>query len=113
MRWCLRVKLAQNHLKFGLLLEATNPLPIVELSVKDSFWGAEPNKSQKDHLVGVNALGRLIMELREEYISLRRYRLLVVSPLNINNFLMLNIPLTTIDERANFVNTYIDNNYTL
>ena len=63
MRWCLQVKLIQNWEAFrGLLLE-TGDQPIVEQSRKDDFWGAEP--VDKRTLVGVNALGRLLMELRE------------------------------------------------
>lgn len=66
MRWCLKVKLAQNFLKFGLLLESTYSKPIVEYSTKDEFWGAKPNKDSKT-LTGINALGRLLMELRADY----------------------------------------------
>lgn len=64
MRWCLRVKLIQNWDKFGSLLLSTKGKDIVEESNKDSFWGAIP--SDKYLLVGVNALGRLLMELRDE-----------------------------------------------
>lgn len=63
MRWCLQVKLAQHWDRFGGLLLATGDRPIVELSYKDDFWGAKPVNGQV--LVGVNALGRLLMELRE------------------------------------------------
>ena len=38
MRWCLRVKLAQNWQKFGDLLLTTGNRPIVEKSRKDDFW---------------------------------------------------------------------------
>lgn len=61
MRWCLQVKLAQ-HPKFGDLLLETAHLPIVEESRRDKFWGAIPDG---EALVGVNALGRLLMELRD------------------------------------------------
>ena len=64
MRWCLRVKLAQNRQAFGKLLLETGDLPIVEKSFKDEYWGAKP--SYADTLVGMNVLGRLLMELREE-----------------------------------------------
>lgn len=63
MRWCLRVKLAQNWERFGALLLETRGRPIVEESRKDDFWGAIP--STDGHLVGRNVLGRLLMELRE------------------------------------------------
>ena len=63
MRWCLRVKLAQNADAFRDLLLSTGGLAIVEESRKDVFWGAKPIDEKT--LVGVNALGRLLMELRE------------------------------------------------
>ena len=64
MRWCLRVKLAQIWDEFSRLLLATGDRPIVEESRKDEFWGAKVVNT--DTLVGVNALGRLLMELREK-----------------------------------------------
>jgi type I restriction enzyme S subunit len=63
MRWCLRVKLAQNWAKFSELLLRTGDRPIVEESRRDNFWGARPVGEQT--LVGMNVLGRLLMELRE------------------------------------------------
>lgn len=63
MRWCLRVKLAQNWEKFGALLLATGDKPIVEDSRKDAFWGAKP--TEEGTLIGCNVLGRMLMELRE------------------------------------------------
>lgn len=41
MRWCLQIKLAQNYIKFGLLLEQTHLKNIVEDSKKDDFWGGD------------------------------------------------------------------------
>ena len=64
MRWCLRVKLAQNWQKFAELLLTTEERPIVEESGKNDFWGAKP--LENGTLVGRNVLGRLLMELREE-----------------------------------------------
>ena len=63
MRWCLRVKLAQNWETFSLLLLSTGYRPIVEESSKDDFWGAK--RGDDETLVGMNVLGRLLMELRE------------------------------------------------
>ena len=46
------------------LLESTGDRPIVEESRRDDFWGAKPTG---DHLlVGMNILGRLLMELRDK-----------------------------------------------
>jgi ribA/ribD-fused uncharacterized protein len=64
MRWCLRVKLLQNWNGFAAVLEATLDRPIVEVSTKDSFWGARPES--EDQLIGGNVMGRLLMELREQ-----------------------------------------------
>lgn len=103
MQWCLKVKLAQNFLKFGLALEETYFKPIVEDSSKDDFWGAKRQKGNNNILVGVNALGRLLMELREKYFSEDRFSLLVVEPQEINNFLLLGKPIKRIDEKDNFI----------
>lgn len=64
MRFALRLKLAQHREAVCAALEATNGRPIVEISMKDDFWGAKPVGG--DVLLGCNALGRLWMELREE-----------------------------------------------
>ena len=64
MRWCLRVKLAQNWSSFSTLLIKTGNRPIVEESRKDDFWGAKPQDDGT--LVGMNVLGRLLMELRQQ-----------------------------------------------
>ena len=63
MRWSLQVKLAQNWDKFSEALLETGDMPIVEHSRRDDFWGAKPIDSET--LIGTNALGRLLMELRE------------------------------------------------
>ena len=85
MRWCLRVKLAQNWDSFSELLLDTANLPIVEQSRRDDFWGAKPVDT--DTLIGVNALGRLLMELRKQ-VKNDSSELLNVDPLPIPNFLL-------------------------
>ena len=82
MKWCLRVKLLQNKDTFGELLLKTKNQDIVEESKKDKFWGA---KKLDDGILleGTNALGRLLMELREIYI---KYELTTVESLKLNNF---------------------------
>lgn len=62
MRLTIRLKSAHHPFLQQMLLD-TGDLPIVERSSKDDFWGAKPQGQQ---LVGVNALGRLWMELRAE-----------------------------------------------
>ena len=65
MKWSIRVKLIQNKDTFGKLLLQTKDLPIVEMSHKDQFWGAK--LLHEGVFEGTNALGRLLMELREFY----------------------------------------------
>lgn len=94
MRWCLRVKLAQHWETFGELLQSTGDLPIVEQSRKDDFWGAKPADEQT--LQGVNALGRLLMELRARFRSEPIDDLLQVAPPGIPEFLLDGHPIEQI-----------------
>lgn len=103
MYWCLKVKLAQNFISFGQLLETTYDKPIVEDSSKDPFWGAIKDKENESILKGTNALGRLLMKLRQEYNSEKRFELLYVEPLTIPNFLFYGESIPIIDERQNFI----------
>lgn len=84
MRWVLRVKLAQHYERFGRVLGATGNRAIVELSLKDRFWGARP---EGEWLVGVNALGRLLMELRELYRQKSPAEACAVEPPEMESFL--------------------------
>jgi ribA/ribD-fused uncharacterized protein len=93
MRWCLRVKLAQNYSEFGRLLLATKDRPIVEQSRKDEFWGARTLATDDQILIGQNILGRLLMELRELIKHDDDGALKVVSPPNIPDFLLLGKPI--------------------
>ena len=92
MRWCLRVKLAQNEETFGDLLLSTEGKPIVEKKAKkDLFWGT--NLQEDGTLKGANFLGRLLMELREELQNDSTGALRVVEPLPISDFLLLGEPI--------------------
>ncbi|CAG1014968.1 Riboflavin biosynthesis protein [Anaerolineae bacterium] len=95
MRWCLRVKLVQNWEKFSALLLTTDDRPIVEESRKDDFWGAYAQGNET--LVGVNVLGRLLMELREELRSPNREQLRRVEPLSIQQFLLYGKPIGVVE----------------
>lgn len=108
MKWCLRVKLAQNWDKLGNLLLTTEELPIVEESKKDSFWGAKP--TEEGTLVGVNALGRLLMELREEYIKAQNWDSYFVKPLEIDNFILFDKPIVIITKEIKRDNIKPSNN---
>lgn len=85
MRWALRAKLMNNWEKFGELLTTTGDKIIVEDSNRDIFWGA----TKKNGIyVGVNALGRLLMELRTQYLKMDKHIPIRLSPPNIPEFLL-------------------------
>ena len=105
MRWCLRVKLIQNWDAFSYLLLKTGDQSIVEQSRKDDFWGAKP--VDKHTLVGVNALGRLLMGLREEVKNEGQEAFLREKPLDISDFSLGGRPIepvTAPDRRAVAIN---------
>ncbi len=87
MRWALEIKLAQNWNKFSTILHETQNKSIVEYSKDDKIWGAKPVGN--DQLKGTNALGRLLMELREKHIY-GNDRLYCVNPPNIPALLLYN-----------------------
>lgn len=101
MRWCLRVKLATHWNDFSRLLLATRDKPIVEQSAKDDFWGAKVVDGAT--LKGMNVLGRLLMELREEVKEANQQgntdTLRRVEPLEIENFLLFGQPILAVDLR--------------
>jgi hypothetical protein len=96
MRWCLRVKLAENLTTFGQLLLSTGDKPIVEHSAKDQFWGAKAQDGEA--LTGVNVLGRLLMELREQLRSSPN-DFQEIPPPTIPNFLLFGRPVGVITAR--------------
>ena len=96
MRWCLRVKLAQNWREFSKLLLSTGEYPIVERSRSDDFWGARDTANGS--LVGMNFLGRLLMELREDLRTHESDILRTVEPLSIPEFLLLRKPIEVLSD---------------
>lgn len=94
MRWCLRVKLAQNWDRFASLLRETGDRPIVEDSHKDDFWGAKP--VDREILKGTNVLGRLLMELRAFATGPEADRYKVVEPPRVPQLLLLDNPVGVI-----------------
>lgn len=95
MRWCLRVKLAQNWQAFGKVLLSTGDMPIVEKKVRRmDFWGA--TEQPDGTLRGMNVLGRLLMELREQLKGGEAGSLRFVEPLPIPEFLLFGQPIEAI-----------------
>jgi type I restriction enzyme S subunit len=91
MRWCLHLKLSQNPVSFGRLLDSTGDRPIVEDSRKDAFWGAIPDATDTT-LTGCNVLGQLLMELRDQ----RRAGTFVVVQPDLPNFKLFNEPVVVV-----------------
>lgn len=98
MRWCLRVKLAQNYDDFGRLLLATKDRTIVEQSRRDDYWGAKAFGADGEILIGQNILGRLLMELRELLKTDKDGDLKTVPALNIPDFLLFGEPIEGISD---------------
>ena len=96
MRWCLRVKLAQNYEEFGRLLLATRDRPIVEQSRNDDYWGAKLTNQNADTLIGQNVLGRLLMELREKLKDDSEAAIKAVPAIGIPDFLLLGKVIETV-----------------
>ena len=93
MRWVIRAKLACNWESFGALLDSTMDIPIVEYSRRDTFWGANLVDGR---LVGVNALGRLLMELRDEFRGQAHDSLRTVAPPHVPDFLLAGEPVGSV-----------------
>jgi len=99
MRWSLEVKLSQNWEKFGELLRKTGDKQIVEYSTKDHFWGA--SECGEGQLGGTNALGRLLMDLRNKYAH-TNLKPECVAPPYITGFLLYGFEIETICDEPYF-----------
>jgi ribA/ribD-fused uncharacterized protein len=93
MKWCLKVKLIQNWDTFGDLLRKTGDKTIVEYSTKDKVWAASP--AENGLLKGKNALGRLLMDLRETVVKPNQ-RPYYIESLPIPAFLLFNVPIAKV-----------------
>ncbi len=94
MRWCLTIKLMQNWESFGNLLRSSSNKVIVEYSDKDKVWAATPSG---DKLIGCNALGRLIMDIRQKYV-LNNNKPTSIKPLAIPAFNLFDHPISEVFE---------------
>lgn len=102
MKWSLNVKFCQNVLTFSEALHKTGNRNIVENSSSDNFWGAIPDENGT-LFKGKNALGRLLMDLREKVNSPHWIDLLYVDPPAIPECFLFEKAIEPIDERANFI----------
>lgn len=105
MRWCLRVKLAYNFSVFSALLLKNKTLPIVENAPKitHTFWGAYPVAGNETVLRGQNVLGKLLMELRQEFLEALEKKnareFLHVKVPDLHNFKLYGEEIKSIDRR--------------
>ena len=112
MRWCLRVKLAQNWDNFGDVLLSTGDRPIVEKKIRrKDFWGA--TEMTDGSLVGSNVLGRLLMELREQLKLGSSQKLNIVEPPLIPDFLLYGQPIGVVTIDRVHHSSCADNNHGL
>jgi hypothetical protein len=98
MQWCLEVKLSQNWETFGGLLKQTGNKPIVEFTPRDKIWGAI---KEGNHLKGINALGRLLMQVRELYVKTNEYQR-CIQPVSIPHFLLFGHPIELVCNDADW-----------
>ncbi|NGF77154.1 NADAR family protein [Fluviicola sp. SGL-29] len=101
MKWCIEVKLVQNFDKFSKIILSTDNKMIVEYSKKDAVWGAILR--DKTVLVGKNALGRLLMELRDKVKTYEINKSSVILPPNIPAFLLFGNPIEEIRNDEYFI----------
>jgi ribA/ribD-fused uncharacterized protein len=94
MFWVLEVKLSQNWEQFSNLLKGTANRNIVELTPTPKVWGAVKSG---EYCEGINALGRLLMHLRDTFV-IPNNRNYCVSPLDIPEFNFLNTTIGVICE---------------
>lgn len=106
MKWCLEVKLIQNFDTFSELLLSTGDKTIVEFSKKDTIWGASP--LNPSILKGKNALGRLLMELREKVKSNMITKETVILEPQIKAFLLYDNPIKEIHNDNYFIDDLDD-----
>ncbi|MDM1556104.1 NADAR family protein [Chryseobacterium indologenes] len=106
MKWCLEVKLIQNFDNFSELLLSTGEKTIVEFSKKDTIWGASPLTPTL--LKGQNALGRLLMELREKIKSNIITKDTVILEPQIKAFLLYDNPIKEIHNDNYFIDDLDD-----
>ncbi|MBN1185367.1 MAG: NADAR family protein [Bacteroidales bacterium] len=108
MRICLELKLFQNWEKFSAILNETDNLPIVEFAPKGKVWGAIDKGTYYE---GINALGRLLMELRKEFVFEHKPKHLNLRA--VPNLKIINFDLREIDPEHDFVDNCTDFSYNL
>lgn len=99
MEWCLKLKVAFHSVKFRREHEAVRGRDIVEISHKDRFWGAVPDKSNPDILEGSNVLGQLWMVVLDE-IDWDDDHFLLIDPPDIPELRLYNDVISSVDRRS-------------
>ena len=102
MVWCLYAKWLAHKNRLVDLLKNTGNKPIVEFSLKNSFWGAMPDKTNSNLLIGQNVLGECLSGLRS--VILNGNFPLSLKPLEIKDFLLFGDKIETINNGVNLNN---------
>lgn len=106
MQWAIEIKLSQNSTTFGALLLSTGDKSIVEATPKDKVWGA---MKEGEYYVGTNALGRLLMFVRDTYVKPSLIPR-CINPLDIPNFYLFGNQIGVVCSEDEFADTSIDDN---
>lgn len=93
MEWCIMVKLVQNWTTFSNVLLETGNKSIVEYSQKDKVWAA--TKAEAGMLEGINALGRILMKVRNEFVQ-QGYCPDCIEPPDVSGMLLFNHPIDVV-----------------
>ena len=90
MYWCLKVKLFYNPYSFGSLLELTKEREIVEISLRDTFWGCKRLANDEKKVEGQNVLGKLLVKIKDQNFEEKKnyFRSFKVVPPAIPDFLL-------------------------
>lgn len=85
MKICLHIKHMQHLETLKSIFKETNGFEIVEFSNNDLFWGCALNHTINQYQ-GVNALGRLLMELRTISLSAKEIHFVPTNGLDVKLF---------------------------
>lgn len=107
MEWSIEIKLSQNWTSFSSLLLSTGNKNIIEATPKDKIWGAVKNG---DIYTGTNALGRLLMNVRERIVKPNNHNI-CVKPIDIPNFNFLGKEIGLICHENELIDLHADLHY--
>lgn len=89
MNWVAQVKFATHWDKLIPSLLKTGDKAIIEESATDRIWGAVRTLKDNSRFAGKNAIGRILMKIREDYKKTGQ-KINTIVPPDIENFLLFN-----------------------